>query len=252
MYICSFSLEFVHLKTGLFLLKYHWVFVWVFRGKALVWTKCDLNLCHLYCLCLMLCSLRNVKYQLVVGRECFCFGLCLPVGADLARVCRKPSRRTVSTNGRIKLPFIEQMRTYYVPGTVLRTWGTSVNKTGKKTLSLCSLHSSWGWGAVLRVVAGCTRKYFVIGRHQRQADSLAERDRESAMSISGRGAFQVEEIRSTKKASRAGMCLTHWGTSKEAPGWLEPRKGRGTGLEMSLGGKKRWLASVGLHSVQEV
>ena len=102
------------------------------------------------------------------------------------------------------------------------------------------------------MVAGCALKYFVLGWHQRQADSLAERDRESAMSISGRGAFQVEEIRSTKKASRAGMCLTHWGTSKEAPGWLEPRKGRGTGLEMSLGGKKRWLASVGLHSVQEV
>lgn len=67
------------------------------------------------------------------------------------------------------------------------------------------------------MVAGCTRKYFVIGRHQRQADSLAERDRESAMSISGRSAFQVEEVRSTKKASTAGMCLTHWGTSKEAP-----------------------------------
>lgn len=70
------------------------VFVWVFRGKVLVWTKCDLNSCHLYCHCLMLCSLRNVKYQLVVGRECFCSGLCLPVGADLAGECRKPSRRT--------------------------------------------------------------------------------------------------------------------------------------------------------------
>ena len=118
--ICSFSLEFVHLKTGLFLLKYHWVFVCVFRGKALVWTKCDLNSCHLYCHCLMLCSLRNVKYQLVVGRECFCSGLCLPV--DLARMCRKPSRKTVSINGRTKLLlFIQQMSTYYVPGTVLGT-----------------------------------------------------------------------------------------------------------------------------------
>ena len=124
------SLEFVHLKTGLFLLKYHWVFVWVFRGKALVWTKCDLNSCHLYCHCLMLCSLGNVKYQLVVGRECFCSGLCLPV--DLARTYRKSSRKTVSINGRTKLLlFIQQMSTYYVPGTVLGTGWTSVNKTGK-------------------------------------------------------------------------------------------------------------------------
>ena len=76
----------------------------------------------------MLCSLGNVKYQLVVGRECFCSSLCLPV--DLARMCRKSSRKTVFINGRTKLLlFIQQMSTYYVPGTVLGAMDKEVNQT---------------------------------------------------------------------------------------------------------------------------
>ncbi|KAB1274676.1 hypothetical protein Cadr_000011359 [Camelus dromedarius] len=37
--------------------------------------------------------------------------------------------------------------------------------------------------------------------------------------------------------------LQCWGTNEEASGWLEPKKGRGAGLEMSLGGKERRVAS---------
>lgn len=93
MYIYSFGFEFCSPENWAISSKMPLVFVWIYRGKAFVWTECDLKSCHLYCHCLMLCSLRNVKYQLVVGRECFCSGLCLPVGASLAGECRKPLRR---------------------------------------------------------------------------------------------------------------------------------------------------------------
>lgn len=73
----------------------------------------------------MLGSIRNVKYQLVVRRECLCSGLCLPVGADLAGECRKPLKKNRLHKWKNKTAPVHSANVHLlcVPGTVLGAWG---------------------------------------------------------------------------------------------------------------------------------